>query len=55
MGVPMLAGVVGNRRSHVYHAAHCRGVAVMKPDSRVEFATAAEAEEAGYRKAEDCR
>ena len=54
-GVPVTAGVVGNRRSHVYHAPHCRGAAVMKAGNRVEFGTAGEAEEAGYRRSGDCR
>jgi endonuclease YncB( thermonuclease family) len=52
---PATAGVIGNRRSRLYHDPHCRGVAVMKSENRVEFATAAEAEQAGYTKARDCR
>jgi hypothetical protein len=54
-GVPPDAGVVGNRRSQLYHAPHCRGVASMSPANRVVFKTEAEAEKAGYRKAGDCR
>jgi len=54
-GVSVNAEVIGNRRSHVYHAPHCRGVATMKPENRTAFKTAAEAEGAGYRKAGDCR
>lgn len=54
-GVPADAGVVGNRNSMVYHAANCRSVGRMKEGNRVPFASTAEAEAAGYRKAGDCR
>jgi endonuclease YncB( thermonuclease family) len=54
-GVPVTAEVVGNRRSHVYHAPSCRGAAAMSEKNRVAFRTAAEAEAAGSRKAGDCR
>jgi hypothetical protein len=54
-GQPATAGVIGNRRSRVCHDPHCRGVATMSPQNRVEFTTAGEAEAAGYRKAGDCR
>jgi endonuclease YncB( thermonuclease family) len=54
-GVPVTAGVVGNKRSHLYHTPHCRGVASMSAQYRVVFKTAAEAEAVGYRKAGDCR
>lgn len=47
--------VVGNRNSHIYHTPHCRAALIMKPTNRVEFADAAEAERAGYRKGKDCR
>jgi endonuclease YncB( thermonuclease family) len=54
-GVPAAAGVVGNRRSHLYHAPNCRGAAATSEKNRVAFKTAAEAEASGYRKAGDCR
>lgn len=54
-GVPTTVGVVGNRRSLVYHAPNCRGAASMSEKNRVAFKTAAQAEAAGYRKAGDCR
>lgn len=54
-GVPRAAGVIGNRRSHVYHRPTCSGVARMSERNRVEFASTAEAEKAGYRRAGDCR
>jgi micrococcal nuclease len=52
--VPVAAGFVGNRRSHIYHAPHCRGAAVMKPENRIEFPTEKQVMEAGYRRARDC-
>ena len=54
-GVPVTAGVVGNRRSLLNHAPNCRGAASTSEKNRVAFKTAAEAEAAGYRKAGDCR
>jgi deoxyribonuclease-1 len=54
-GAPQAAGVIGNRRSHVYHRPTCPGVARMSERNRVEFASAGEAEKAGYRQAGDCR
>jgi deoxyribonuclease-1 len=53
-GAPQTAGVVANRRSHVYHKATCRAAAAMAEKNRVTFASAADAEKAGYRKAKDC-
>jgi deoxyribonuclease-1 len=44
----------GNRRSHVYHKPTCRAAAAMAGKNRVTFASEAEAEKAGYRKAKDC-
>jgi methylphosphotriester-DNA--protein-cysteine methyltransferase len=52
--VPQTAQVVGNRRSHVYHRPTCSGAGRMSTRNRVEFASAAEAEKAGYRRAGDC-
>ena len=53
-GVPQAAGVIANRRSHIYHKPTCRGAASMSEKNRVAFASEAEAEKAGYRKARDC-
>ena len=47
--------VIGNRRSHLYHAPNCRGAVATSEKNRVAFKTAAEAEAAGYRKARDCK
>ena len=52
---PAPAGVVGNSRSKVYHRPDCKDVAAIKEANKVSFATAAEAEKAGYRKAGDCK
>jgi deoxyribonuclease-1 len=46
--------VVGNRRRHDYHKPACRGAAAMAETDRVTFASEAEAEKAGYRRAKDC-
>jgi micrococcal nuclease len=48
-------GVIGNRKSHVYHQPNCRGAGVMKAEKRITFASATDAEVAGYRRAGDCR
>lgn len=55
VGVPDATGVIGNRRSHVYHRPSCSGSGRMSVRNRVTFASAAEAERAGYRRAGDCR
>jgi micrococcal nuclease len=49
------AGVVANRRSHLYHLSSCSTSARVKVENRVSFGTAAAAEAAGYRKAGDCQ
>lgn len=54
VGVPAGTGVVGNRSSRVYHAPHCGGATRMSEKNWVEFGSAKEAEEAGYRRAGDC-
>ena len=46
--------VWGNRHSKVYRLPGCRGYASMNPASVVPFATEAEAQQAGYRRAKDC-
>jgi micrococcal nuclease len=54
-GVPQTAGVVGNSRSRVYHRPTCPSVGRMSEKNRVKFASGAEAEKAGYRRAGDCQ
>ena len=46
--------VHGNRNSKVYRVPGCKGYAGMRPASVVPFATEADAQQAGYRKAKDC-
>ena len=46
--------VHGNRNSKLYHLPGCPGYAGMNPTSIVSFATEAEAQHAGYRKAKNC-
>jgi hypothetical protein len=36
-GVPQMAGVIGNRRSRLYHEPTCRGAARMNARNRIEF------------------
>jgi hypothetical protein len=45
--------VRGNRHSKVYRAPSCKGYASMQPASVMPFATEAEAQQAGYRRAND--
>ena len=52
--IPRTAGVLGNRRSHVYHKPDCRVAAAMAEKNRVTLASEAETGKAGYRKARDC-
>ena len=47
--------VVGNKRSGKYHLPHCSGYSQINVENRVEFASEAEAEAAGYRRAGNCR
>jgi phosphatidylserine/phosphatidylglycerophosphate/cardiolipin synthase-like enzyme len=44
----------GNKNSKIYHLSNCPGYAGMNPTSLIMFATEAEAEQAGYRKAKNC-
>jgi hypothetical protein len=46
--------IIGNRKSHIYHRADCPNYSQVAPKNRVAFNSAAEAEEAGYRVAENC-
>jgi micrococcal nuclease len=55
VGDPVTAGVIGNRRSHLYHTLNFRGAAATSEKNRVMFASREEAEKAGYRIAGDCR
>lgn len=53
---PAVAGpVVASSRGKVYHPAGCAHVARIKAENRVEYSSAAEAEEAGLRAGSGCR
>ena len=47
--------VHGNKKSKIYHLANCPGYLGMNTASIVPFATEADARQAGYRKAKNCR
>jgi len=47
--------VHGNKKSKIYHLPNCPGYAGMNAASVVTFATEADAQQAGYRKAKNCR
>jgi methylphosphotriester-DNA--protein-cysteine methyltransferase len=44
----------GYKPGRIYHLPNCAAATRLKPANRVLFATPAEAEVAGYRKAGDC-
>jgi len=46
--------VFGNKRSGKYHLPHCSGYSQINLENRVEFATEADAEAAGYIRAGNC-
>lgn len=46
--------IIGNRRSHIYHRPDCPNYSQVALSNRVEFNSAAEAEAAGYRVAQNC-
>ncbi len=46
--------VIGNKRSGKYHLPHCSGYSQINLENRVEFASEAEAENAGYMRAGNC-
>jgi endonuclease YncB( thermonuclease family) len=46
--------VIGNRRSHIFHRPDCPDYSKIAPHNRVPFASAADAEAAGYRQARNC-
>lgn len=52
--VPGGTPIRGNKRSHIYHLATCRGYDTVSEKNRVQFQTEAEAQQAGYRKAANC-
>lgn len=59
LGTPQASGVSGNihgnQKSKIYHLPNCPGYAGMNATSIVSFTSEAEAQQAGYRKAKNCR
>ena len=51
---PAGEAVIGNKRTQTYHLRRCPGYAKVAEQFRVPFPSAAEAEKAGYRRAENC-
>ena|SRR6266699_2900045 len=47
-------GIIGNKRTKVYHRPDCPGAVKVSLQNRVRFATEAEAQAAGYRLAGNC-
>ena len=47
--------IIGNRWSKVYHWPDCPGYDQVAPQNRVPFSSGAEAQAAGYRRAENCQ
>jgi endonuclease YncB( thermonuclease family) len=46
--------IIGNRNSKIYHLPNCPGYSKVSERNRLPFATEAEAQAAGYRKARNC-
>jgi len=47
--------VHGNKHTKIYHLPSCPGYTTLSPPSIAEFTNEAEAQQAGYRKAKNCR
>jgi hypothetical protein len=47
-------GIIGNRYSRIYHMPNCLDYNKVSEPNRLPFATEAEAQSAGYRKARNC-
>jgi hypothetical protein len=58
-GTPQAAdhggNVRGNKHSKIYHLSGCPGYGAMSPANIITFTSEAEAQQAGYRKARNCR
>ncbi len=53
--VPAATGFVGNKDSKLCHKADCKGIAKMKESNKVAFASAADAQKAGYKACKICK
>jgi hypothetical protein len=49
------AGVIANSRTRDYFLPHCSGYAATRPEYRIPFNSATEAEQAGYHRGQKCR
>ena len=54
-GQPSRGIIIGNWNSHVYHLPGCPGYAATNPKNRAYFQTEEEAQQAGFRKAGNCK
>jgi Metal binding domain of Ada len=54
LGTMGTSAVVGNKNSKIYHRPDCPGYKTISEKNKVTFASAAEAEKAGYRIAQNC-
>ncbi len=52
---PAATGFVGNKDSKLCHRADCKAVAKMKDANKVSFASAADAQKAGYKACKMCK
>lgn len=52
---PAATGFVGNKDSKLCHKADCKAAAKMKDANKVTFASAAEAQKAGYKACKMCK
>ncbi len=52
---PAATGFMGNKGSKVCHKADCKSVAKMKDTNKVSFASAADAEKAGFKACKNCK
>lgn len=52
---PAATGFVGNKDSKLCHKADCKAVAKMKDANKVTFASAADAQKAGYKACKMCK
>lgn len=52
---PAATGFVGNKESKVCHKADCKSVGKMKDTNKVSFASAADAQKAGFKACKVCK
>jgi len=52
---PAATGFVGNKDSKICHKADCKSVAKMKDANKTSFASAADAQKAGFKACKSCK